>query len=47
MQKWCTEDWQFELTEYREKQDIVGSVWKKETNLFFPMNVLLECVLKQ
>ena len=47
MQKWCTEDWQFELTAIEGKAGTVGLDWKKEINLSFHMNVLPECVLKQ
>ena len=29
MQKWCTEDWQFELTEIEGKAGIVGLIGKR------------------
>lgn len=45
MKKWVTEDWKFELTVQTEKQETVGSAWKRETNLFSHTDALRDFAL--
>ena len=47
MQKWCTEDWQFELTAIEGRAGHCRLGLEKGDKFVFSLNVLQECALKQ